>query len=90
MLDGLKEIITNKQMTIEEPTEAEKEKIRTRFQYSLKKLSHYDLMQEIFKKLKVDKKFHEKLFTATQQMDMIESDAETLADFIRDNLKYLK
>jgi superfamily I DNA and RNA helicase len=90
MREGLKEIITNKQMIIDEPSAAEKERIRTRFQYSLKKLSHYDLMMEIFKKLRVDKKFHERLFAMTQQMDLIESDEETLTEFIKDNLKYLK
>jgi len=87
---GLKEIIDTKQMVIQEPSEAEKKKIRTRFKYSLKKLSHYDLMMEIFRKLKVEKKFQDKLFQATQQMDMIESDVETLTDFIKDNLKYIK
>lgn len=90
MRKGLKEIITNKQMIIDEPSAEEKERIRTRFQYSLKKLSHYDLMMEIFKKLSVDKKFHERLFAMTQQMDLIESDEETLIEFIKDNLKYLR
>jgi hypothetical protein len=89
MKDGLSEIITKRQMTIQEPTEDEKERIRTRFKYSLKKLSHYDLMIEIFKKLKVGKKYQDKLLQATQQMDMIESDEETLTEFIKDNYKYI-
>lgn len=90
MKAGLKEIIVNQQMIIEEPTEAEKKKIRTRFKYRLKRQSHYELMMDIFKKLKVDKKFYEKLFQAAKQFDMIESDPETLAEFIKDNIKYIK
>jgi superfamily I DNA and RNA helicase len=90
MKGGLSTIINQNQMIIQEPSEEEKEKIRTRFKYSLKKLSHYDLMMEIFKKLKVIKKHQDKLLQATQQMDMIESDEETLTEFIKDNLKYIK
>jgi putative ATP-dependent helicase len=89
MINGLKQIIQYKKMLIQEPTEKEKEKIRTRFEYSLKKLSHYDLMQEIFRKLRVDKQYHDKLFQLTQQMDMLESGEETLYAFVRDNLKYI-
>lgn len=87
---GLKEIILNKQMVIQEPSETEKKKIRTRFEYRLKKHSHYDLMMDIFQKLKVEKKYHDKLFQITQQMDMLESDTETLSEFVKDNLKYIK
>lgn len=90
MRKGLNDIMNKKEMIIEEPSEEEKEKIRTRFMYSLKKLSHYDLMIEIFKDLKISNKYHEKLFLATQQMDMLESDQETLTEFIKDNFKYLK
>jgi superfamily I DNA and RNA helicase len=87
---GLRNIITQKEMIIDEPSEKEKDKIRTRFKYSLKKISHFDLMMEIFKKLKIDKKYQDKLLAATQQMEMIESDEETLIEFIKDNLKYVK
>ena len=90
MKNGLDEIITNKQMIIDEPSEEEKETIRTRFQYSLKKLSHYDLMEVIFKELNVEKKHQEKLSQATVQMDMFESDEDTLKEFVKDNLKYIK
>ena len=87
---GLKEIVNNNQMVIQEPTEVEKEKIRTSFKYRIKKESHYELMMKIFKRLKVDKKYHDKLFKVTQQLDMIEGDEETLTEFIKDNLKYIK
>ncbi len=90
MKEGLRHIISQKEMVIQEPSVEEKEKIRTRFQYSLKKLSQYDLMMEIFKELKVEKKYQDKLLQATQQMDMIESDQLTLKEFIKDNLKYIK
>lgn len=90
MQEGLEHIVLEKEMVIQEPTEIEKEKIRTRFKYSLKKLSHFDLMMEIFKELKIEKKYQDKLLQATQQMDMIESDQLTLKDFVKDNLKYVK
>lgn len=87
---GLNEIITNKEMVIDEPSESEKTQIRTRFEYRLKNISHYDLMMGIFKTLGVDKKNQDKLLNLTQQMEMLESDAETLTEFIKDNLKYIK
>ncbi|MDL2141618.1 DEAD/DEAH box helicase [Flavobacterium collinsii] len=90
MQAGLEHIISHKEMIIQEPSQEEKEKIGTRFKYSLKKLSHFDLMMEIFKELKVEKKYQETLLQATQQMDMIESDQSTLKEFVNDNLKYLK
>ncbi|MDU9047780.1 MAG: ATP-binding domain-containing protein [Candidatus Electrothrix sp. Rat3] len=90
MKEGLKHIISQKEMVIKEPSEEEKKKIRTRFKYSLKKLSHYDLMMKIFKELKVEKRYQDKLLQATQQMDMIESDQIILKEFIKDNLKYIK
>lgn len=90
MQAGLEHIISHKEMIIQEPSEEEKERIRTRFKYSLKKLSHFDLMMEIFKELKVEKKYQDTLLQATQQMDMIESDQITLKEFVNDNLKYLK
>lgn len=90
MFDGLKDIISKKEMIIDEPSEAEKKRIRTRFKYNLKKMSYYDLMITIFKKLKIEKKYQDKLFTVTQQLDMIDSDEETLTDFVKDNFKYIK
>jgi len=90
MKSGLKDIVMNRQMVIVEPSEAEKKKIRTRFETRLKKESHYDIMMSIFKKLKVDKKYYDKLFQTTQNFDMIENDEETLTDFVKDTLKYIK
>lgn len=90
MKTGLKEINKNKQMVIDEPSENEKQKIRTRFEYRMKKTSHFDRMMDVFTKLKVDKKYHDKLFEATQQFDMLESDTQTLTDFVKDNLKYIR
>jgi superfamily I DNA and RNA helicase len=90
MKTALTEIVKDKQMVIQEPSEQEKKKIKTSFEYRLKKQSHFELMMEVFKKLKVDKKYHDKLFQATQQFDMGESDTETLTEFVKDNLKYIK
>lgn len=90
MKSGLKQIIAQQQMAIQEPSDAEKRKIRTRFQNRLKKMSHYEMMMEIFTKLKVEKTNQEKLFQAVRQFDMMESDKETLIEFIKVNLKYVK
>ncbi|MFC4636078.1 DEAD/DEAH box helicase [Dokdonia ponticola] len=94
LTDGMKEslnhIVENQEMVIQEPSDQEKESIRTRFKYNLKKLSHYDLMIEIFKDLKVEKKYHEKLLLATQQMDMVDTNRSTIKEFVQDNLKYLQ
>lgn len=90
MMAGLDEIVTTNQMIIQEPTDEEKKKIRTRFKYNLKKLSHYDLVMEILKGLKVDKKLHNKILGMTQQMDLMDSDEDTIRSFIVDTLKYVK
>ena len=90
MKEGLKEILTTKEMVIKEPSAQEKKKIRTRFKYALRKVSHYDTMMEIFSELKIEKRFQDKLLNTTQQMEMIESDKDTLKDFVKDNYKYLK
>ncbi|MFA5012130.1 MAG: AAA family ATPase [Ignavibacteria bacterium] len=87
---GLKGIVDNNQMVIQEPTDAEKENIRTSFKNRIKKESYYDLMMNIFKRLRVDKKYHDKLFKVSQQLDMIESDEDTLTEFVMDNIKYIK
>ena len=89
MKEGLQEIINKKEMIVTEPTDKEKELIRTRFESKVAKMSHYDLMISIFKKLKIDKKYHQKLLTATHQLDMVEKDEETLIEWVRDNSKYL-
>lgn len=90
MYEGLNHIVSHKEMVIQEPSKKEKETIQTRFKYSLKKLSHFDLMVEIFKELKVDKEHQDTLLKATRHMDMIESDQSTLKEFVKDNLKYIK
>ncbi|MDC7996920.1 DEAD/DEAH box helicase [Gilvibacter sediminis] len=90
MKSGLEHIVKYQEMIIEEPSEEEKANIRTRFKSNLRKISHYDLMVEIFEELKIEKKYHQKLLVATQQMDMIDTDKHTLREFILDNMKYLK
>jgi superfamily I DNA and RNA helicase len=89
MKDGWKEIITNSRMIIQEPSAKEKVKIRTRFKNSTKRQSFYDLMHDVFKNLKIDKRYHEKFFKLTQEVDMQECDEETLFAFIKDNMKYI-
>ncbi len=55
MLKALDHINSNNEMIIEEPTALEKAKIRTKFKYTVKKMSHYDIMIQIFKELNIDK-----------------------------------
>lgn len=91
MENGLKNIMAKKQMIIDEPSVEEKEKIRTRFKYSLKKLSFYDRMSIIIKKLKIDKTHLQTLINMAKHIEGIyEADDETLISFARENLKYLK
>ncbi len=90
MKKGLNIIMKNNQMIIQEPSEKEKQKIRTSFEHGLLTKSHFELMMDVFRKLKIEKKYHAKLFQATQQFEMVESDEETLTEFVKTNLKYLK
>ncbi|TCD26320.1 DNA helicase [Pedobacter psychrodurus] len=90
MVDGLKQILKTKEMVIKEPSTREKKLIRTRFEYNLKNISHYDLMKKIFDLLKVEKKYHDKLIKISQEMDMGEEDEDTLVEFVKDNIKYIK
>lgn len=89
MIVGLQQILKDKEMVIKEPSLLEKNKIRTRFNYNLKKISHYDLMMQIFIDLNIDRRYHEKLLAAAKQMDMVDLDEVTLQEFVKDNLKYL-
>lgn len=89
MKDGLKHIVENQVMVIQEPSEEEKERIKTKFEYKFKKMSHYDQMKEIFNELHIDEDLHDKLMKITQDFDMIDRDKTTLIEFIQDNLKYI-
>lgn len=89
MKEGLKQIVSTQEMIIQEPTKEEKQKIQTRFKYSLKKMSHFDLMMSIFKELNIDKKYQDNLLQAAQQMNLLESDYQTLKEFVQDNMKFL-
>ncbi len=89
MKEGLKQIVATQEMIIQEPSELEKQKIQTRFKYSLKKMSHFDLMMSIFNELKIDKKYQDNLLQAAQKMNLLESDYQTLKEFVQDNMKFL-
>jgi len=88
--DGLKEIIDNKRMIINEPSPEEKENINTTFEYEYKKISHYDLMSKVLKLMRIDLKHIDKYLAISQEMEMIEADEETLINFVKDTTKYLK
>lgn len=87
---GLEEIFRNNQMKIESPSESEKIEIRTKFELQTKQQSLYERMTDVFKKLRVDKKYQEKLRQASTQFEMSEYDTETLVDWVNDMLKYIK
>lgn len=90
MKDSLRQIISENRMVINEPTDSEKKKIRTKFEYRRKRLSHYDLMMSVFDRLSIDKQYHDKIFKVTREFEMIDNDEDTLIEFVRDNMKYLK
>ncbi|WP_052910412.1 DEAD/DEAH box helicase [Riemerella anatipestifer] len=91
MKKGLHEIINTKQMAIKEPTDEEKQKIKTRFiNEKQKKHSLYERVESIFNKLQIDIRFYELISNMLTQMNITDSDDETLESFIKDNMKYLK
>lgn len=90
MKDGLKEIIENKRMVIDEPTPIERDKIRTSFKSKIRQKSVYDTLMGIFHSLNIEQQYHQKLFAATQQLEITDADHETLTEFVKDNIKYLK
>lgn len=90
MIAGLEEIVLKREMVIKEPTHEEKKKIRTKFEYKLKSISHYDLMIAIFEEEGIDRKYFERLLKASQDMGLVGSERETLHEFVRSNYKYVK
>lgn len=89
MSRGLDEILRTKKMTIKEPNVDEKTDINTRFEYEYKSISHYDLMMKIFGDLKIDEKYHARLFSISQEMNMLESEEDVLKEFIAFNFKFI-
>jgi superfamily I DNA and RNA helicase len=86
---GLTGIMQNKVMVIKEPSKSEQEGIKARFQSEKQKLSHYELMLQVFKALHVETKFHNRLLKMSQEMELIERDEETLKNFVIDTMKYM-
>ncbi|MEN8411127.1 ATP-binding domain-containing protein [Acinetobacter bereziniae] len=90
MKAGLREIILNKRMIIDEPSPQEKELIRTRFKYQLKQQSLYDRLIKVFENLSIDKKYYNKLMEMTQNVDLADQDYSGLEDFVKFNMRYIK
>jgi superfamily I DNA and RNA helicase len=90
MKSAWREILTNRQMVIDQPSKKEQENIRTRFETASKQESHYDVMMKIFKKENIDKKYHNKFFNVIRQMELIDNDEETLTNCVRSNRQYLE
>lgn len=89
MTEGLEYIINNKEMLIKEPTDDEKENIQTRFNYIKQRKSYYDVMMEIFYELKIDTKDHKKLLEMVKNMGLVDSEKETLKNFVIKNKEFL-
>ena len=83
ILKGVKNIMKNKTMSINEPTEKEKEEIKARFVMEEKTLSYYERIMNIFKKLGVRKELHKRVFKTVEDAEMYESDDIKLEKFIK-------
>jgi superfamily I DNA and RNA helicase len=90
MKSALREILTNKQMVIDQPSKAEQENIRTRFETASKQESYFDIMTRIFKKLEIDSKHHQKISNAIRDMELADSDEDVLIDYVHSQKKFLE
>lgn len=90
MKEGLKDIMINKEMVIQEPSNEEKERIRTNFKYKLKRLSYYDLMLKYFKELNIDKQFYDQIIKAVYDLNISDTDDDSLKNLILTMEKALK
>ncbi|WP_336514916.1 DEAD/DEAH box helicase [Pollutibacter soli] len=88
--DGLDHILRKNEMVIDQPSETEQKKIMTRFMKMYRDRSYHEIMMDIFRKKKIEKKYHNRLFSVAQQLGMMGSDEKTLTQFVIDNLKYLE
>lgn len=90
MKSALERIIKENQMVVEEPSTEEKTEIQTNFEYQLQARSLFDVMTDIFKRLKIDdSQTQEKFFDLAKVMGLEESDEETLLQFVQENLKFI-
>jgi len=89
MQEGLKTILETQTMIIKEPSESEKDKIRTRFKSNSRSKPHFDVMMDIFNELKIGKNYYDKLLNMSQQLDISDVDYETLREFVKLNYRYL-
>lgn len=89
MQSALNEILEDGVMTIEEPDEEEIENIRTRFEYISKNKSIDELVSEIFKEEKLNKKNLRKMLSMINDTELLDADKEKLKEFILYNIKFL-
>jgi hypothetical protein len=83
ILEGAKNIMKNKMMSINEPTEQEKKEIKARFVMEERTLSYYERIMNIFKKLGVKQELHKRIFKTIEDAEMHESDDSKLEKFIK-------
>ena len=87
--NGLKQILLNKEMIINEPTEAEKLVIKTTFEYEVKKLSLSDRVTKVFQKHSLNKANFKQMFEMANRAGLGDKDDSELEEFVLYNIKWL-
>lgn len=83
ILQGAKDIMREKRMTIMEPSEDEKKDIKARFVMGERKVSFHDLVLEILAENKVDKKLYRRIFKGLESFGTYNTDKEKLDALIK-------
>lgn len=80
--EGLSTINRDGILNVREPTESEKEKIRTTIEYDSGSLSFYDLVHQIFDEVELEAEYRQKTYEAVRIIIGEEFDAEAVRDII--------
>lgn len=83
--DGLESINLNGQIRIVEPSQSEKDKIKTRFIREKEKasISFFDRMNQIFNEFKIDSKYRKQIIDSLASLDPDLSDEDNIKDFVK-------
>lgn len=87
---GLEGIVNTQKMKIKEPSPEEKEKIKTSFERQKQRLSLYDTVKKIFKESNIDEKHLETILSLIKNTGIMESNEETLKNFVNYNYQFLR
>ncbi|MEN5234345.1 DEAD/DEAH box helicase [Sphingobacterium faecium] len=86
---GLATILNDQKMIVKEPTEAEKDLIKTSFEYDKKEISKYDLIQAIMIEEGIEDIKFEKIQTMALNTKIEEQDKASLRQFIMSILDFI-